>query len=192
MNDVNRKKQLWIFAAIVCIVGIAAWAIFFVRVNQAYPGAELIQAGLNEPLQYGPYAVTVNEAYIEDTITFYEENRLSAVDKMLPEAILICSVTIERSASDLSNQEKNDLKIAHIAVTSRAWSSIVDTELYTALNKEAMALDGLRQGEKQAYLLPFELWRDSFSNISWEHLSERFFMLQLSLYPNKCEILFQA
>lgn len=190
MNDVNRKKLLWLFAAIMCIAVIAAWAIFFVRVNQAYPGAELIQAGLNEPLQYGPYTVTVNEAYIEDIITFYEENRLSVADKMLPGAILICSVTIERSVSDLSSQEKNDLKITHIAATSGAWSNMADTgELYAALNKEPVALNELRQGEKQTYLLPFELGRDSFSNISWEHLSERSFMLQLSLYPDKCEIL---
>ncbi len=100
----NRRKQLWLFAAIVCIAVSAAWAIFFVRVNRAYPGAEVIQAGLNEPLQYGPYTVTVNKACIEDTITFCEENRLSVVDKMLPEAILICSVTNERGASDLSDQ----------------------------------------------------------------------------------------
>ena len=69
-------------------------------------------------------------------------------------------------------------------------SNMVDTgELYTVLNKEAVPLEQLRQGEQQTYLLPFGLWKDSFSDISWEHLSERSFILQLSLYPNKCETL---
>lgn len=162
------------------------------RVNQAYPGAELIQARLNEPLQYGPYTVTVSEAHIEDTTAIYEENGLSVSGKTLPEATLVCSVIIERSASDLNDQGQADLKIAHIAVTSGAWSSIVGIdELYAALNKEVIALGELQQGEKQKYLLPFGLWKDSISKDGWSHLMERPFILQLSLYPQKREILFR-
>lgn len=191
MNDVKRKKLLWLFASTLGIAVVAVWAIFFVRVNHAYPGAELIQARLNEPLQYGPYTVTVSEAHIEDTTAIYKENGLSVSGKTLPEATLVCSVIIERSASDLNIQGQSDLKMLHIAATSGAWSSIVDTELYTALNKKTVALDELRQGEKQKYLLPFGLWKDSFPKDSWSHLMERRFILQLSLYPQKREILFR-
>lgn len=188
----DRKKQLWLFAAIACIAIVAVWVIFFVRVNRAYPGAEVIQARLHEPLQYGPYTVTVSEARIEDTTAIYEENGLSVSGKTLPEATLVCSVTIERSASDLSDQGQADLKIAHIAVTSGAWSSIVGIdELYAALNKEAIALGELQQGEKQTYILPFGIWQDSFSPNSLQYLSECPFILQLSLYPQKREILFK-
>ena len=159
----GRKRQLWLFAAIMGIVIMVVWSTCFVRANRAYPQAEVTRAELDEPLEYGQYTVTVKKA---------------------------CTVTIERNGPDLVGQEQADLKMPHIAAVSGAWSSMVDTgELYHALNKETVALNELRQGEKQTYLLPFELWRGSFSDISWEHLSERSFMLQLSLYPNKCEIL---
>lgn len=184
------KRRLWLFAAVTGIVIMAAWSISFVRVNRTYPQAEVIRTGLDEPLKYGPYTITVKKARMEETTALYEENGLSTADRALPEAVLLCTVTIKRNASGLSGQEQADLKIPHIAAASGAWSGMVDAgELYHALNKETVALNELRLGEKQTYLLPFELWRDSFSDISWEHLSERSFMLQLSLYPNKCEIL---
>lgn len=186
----GRKRQLWLFAAIMGIVIMVVWSTCFVRVNRAYPQAEVTRAELDEPLEYGQYTVTVKKACMEETAALYEENGLSTADRTLPEAVLLCTVTIERNGPDLVGQEQADLKMPHIAAVSGAWSSMVDTgELYHALNKETVALNELRQGEKQTYLLPFELWRGSFSDISWEHLSERSFMLQLSLYPNKCEIL---
>lgn len=186
----GKKRQLWLFAAITGIVIMVVWTICFARVNRAYPQAEVIRVELNEPLEYGPYTVTVKKACVEETAALYENSGLSTTDSALPESILLCTVTIERNASDLAGQKQADLKIPHIAAASGAWSNMVDTgELYTALNKEAVPLEQLRQGEQQTYLLPFGLWKDSFSDISWERLSERSFRIQLSLYPNKCEIL---
>lgn len=189
MSDVNRKKLSWLFPLMTAIFVAAAWAICFLRVNRAYPQAELIQVGINEPLQYGPYTITVNQAYMEDTIALYEENGLSVGDKRLPEAILVCAVTIERNSLDLTGSSQADLKISHIAATSGAWSNMVDTgELYTVLNKGATVLDQLQEGEQQTYLLPFGIWWVGFSASSLKYLNQRSFTLQLSLYPKKYEI----
>lgn len=189
MSDVNRKKLSWLFPLMTAIFVVAVWAVCFLRVNRAYPQAELIQVGINEPLQYGPYAITVNQVYMEDTIALYEENGLSVGDKRLPETMLVCAVTIERNSLDLTGSAQANLKISHIAATSGAWSNMVDTgELYAVLNNGASVLDQLQEGEQQTYLLPFGIWWDGFSANSLEHLDQRSFTLQLSLYPKKYEI----
>lgn len=186
----NRKKLSWLFPLMTAIFVIAAWAVCFLRVNRAYPQAELIQVGLNEPLQYGPYSITVNQAYMEDTIALYEKNGLSVGDKRLPELMLVCVVTIKRNSPDLTGSTQTDLKISHIAATSGAWSNMVDTgELYTVLNKGTMVLDQLQEDEQQTYLLPFGIWWDGFSATHLEHLGQRSFTLQLSIYPQKREVL---
>ena len=171
------------------IVLIVVWTICFLRVNRAYPQAELIQVGLDEPLQYGPYTITANEAYIEDTAALYHENGLSVEDKALPEKTLVCSVTIERSDSNSIDPVQADLKLSYVTAVSGAWRNLIDTgELYSVLNKGAVKLNELQYGEKQTYFLLFGLWKDSFSPNSLEHLEDRLFTLQLSLYPIKCEI----
>lgn len=190
MSDVNRKKLFWLFPLMAAVFVIIAWAVCFLHVNQAYPQAELIRAGLNEPLQYGPYTVTVNQAYMEDTIALYEENGLSVGDKMLPEVMLVCTVTINLNDVDLANPAQANLKISHIAATSGAWSNMVDMgELYMVLNEGTVMLDQLQEGEQQTYILPFGIWLDGFSSNSLEHLDERPFTLQLSIYPQKREVL---
>ncbi len=186
----NRKKLFWLFPLMTAIFVVAVWVVCFLRVNRAYPQAELIQVGINEPLQYGPYAITVNHVYMEDTIALYEKNGLSVGDKRLPEAMLVCAVTIERNSLDLTGSAQADLKISHITATSGAWSNMVDTgELYTVLNNGATMLDQLQEGEQQTYLLPFGIWWDGFSANSLEHLDQRSFSLQLSIYPQKREVL---
>ena len=168
----------------------AIWTICFLRVNRAYPQAELIQVGLDEPLQYGPYTITANKAYIEDTATLYHENGLSVEDKALPEKTLVCSVTIERSNSNPTDPVQADLKLSYVTAVSGAWRNLIDTgELYSVLNKEVVELNELHNGERQTYLLPFGLWKDSFSLVRWKNLSEHLFTVQLSIYPQKCEIL---
>ena len=171
------------------IVFMSVWTICFLRVNRAYPQAELIQVGLDEPLQYGPYTITANAAYIEDTVALYHENGLSVEDKALPEKTLVCSIIIERSASNSIDPVQADLRLSYITAVSGAWRNLIDTgELYSVLNKGAVKLNELQHGESQTYLLPFGLWKDSFSPNSLEHLEDRLFTLQLSLYPIKCEI----
>lgn len=171
------------------IILIAVWAVCFIHINRAYPQAELIRVGLGEPLQYGLYTVTVNQVYMEDTITLYEENGLSVGDKALPEIMLICAVTIERNAPALAGSPQTDLKISHITVTSGAWSNMVDTgELYMLLNEGNVAPDQLQEGEQQTYLLPFGIWSDGLSSNGLEYLGERSFTLQLSIYPQKREV----
>ncbi len=172
------------------VILIAVWTICFIHINRTYPQADLIRVELGEPLQYGPYTVTVNQAYMEDTITLYEESGLSTVDEVLPEITLVCSVTIKRTNSDRTDKIQSDLKISHVAAISGAWSNMVDTgELYKLLNEGAVALDQLQEGERQTYLLPFGIWSGGLSSNSLEHLGKRSFTLQLSLYPQKCEIL---
>ena len=169
----------------------AVWIACFLRVNRTYPQAELLQVGLNEPLQYGPYTIMANTAYIENTATLYQENGLSVEDKALPEKTLVCSVAIERSDSNSVDFAQADLKIPYVTAVSGAWRNLIDTgELYSVLNKGTVELNELQNGERQTYLLPFGLWKDSFSSRSWTHLDEKTFSLQLSVYPRKHEIVF--
>lgn len=184
-----RKRPL----VVVLLMGViltAVWIVCFLRINQAYPQAKLIQVGLSEPLQYGSYTITANEAYIEDTAALYRENGLSVEDKTLPEKTLVCSVTIERSDSNSIDPVQADLKLSYVTAVSGAWKNLIDTgELYAVLNQGAVKLNELQQGEKQTYLLPFGLWKDSFSLVRWNDLSEHLFTVQLSIYPQKREIL---
>lgn len=185
----NSRKRSLVIALLMAIVLMAVWTICFLRVNRAYPQAELIQVGLDEPLQYGPYTITANAAYIEDTITLYHENGLSVEDKALPEKTLVCSVTIERSDSNSIDPVQADLKLSYVTAVSGAWRNLIDTgELYSVLNKGTVKLNELQEGEQQVYLLTFGIWRDSLSPNSLEHLGKRSFTLQLLLYPIKCEI----
>lgn len=186
----RRTKTFWRLAAIAGIAVIAAWAVCFARVNAAYPQAGSVRAGRNEPLQYGPYLITVQEVSIRDTLRLYTENGLSAEGKSLPEATLLCTVVIRRNERDAAEPTQANLKLPCLAAVSGAWSNRVGIgEVYTALNPEAAAPDALRQGEERTFLLPFELWKDSFSDAGWEHLNERTFVLQLALYPDRYEIL---
>ena len=169
----------------------AIWTICFLRVNRAYPQAELIQVGLDEPLQYGSYTITANAAYIEDTVALYHENGLSVEDKTLPEKTLVCSVTIERSDSNSIDPAQADLKLSYVTAVSGAWRNLIDTsELYSVLNKGAVKLNELRNGERQTYFLLFGLWKDSFSSESWRQLGKKAVLFQLSIYPQKNEIIF--
>ena len=68
------------------IVIMVVWSTCFVRVNRAYPQAEVTRAELDEPLEYGQYTVTVKKACMEETAALYEENGLSTADRTLPEA----------------------------------------------------------------------------------------------------------
>lgn len=187
----NSRKRSLVIALLMGIILMAVWTICFLRVNRAYPQAELIQVGLNEPLQYGPYTITANAAYIEDTITLYHENGLSVEDKALPEKTLVCSVTIERSDSNSIDPVQADLKLSYVTAVSGAWRNLIDTgELYSVLNKGTVKLNELQHGEKQTYFLTFGLWKDSFSLRSWTHLDKKTFSLQLSIYPRKNEVTF--
>lgn len=178
-------------ALLMGIILMAVWTICFLGVNRAYPQAELIQVGLDEPLQYGPYTITANAAYIEDTVSLYHENGLSVEDKALPEKTLVCSVTIERSDSNSIDPVQADLKLSYVTAVSGAWRNLIDTgELYSVLNKGAVKLNEIQHGERQTYLFPFGLWEDSFSSRSWAHLDRKTFLLQLSIYPQKHEIIF--
>ena len=186
----NRKRPL-VIALLMGITLMAIWTICFLRVNRAYPQAELIQVGLDEPLQYGSYTITANAAYIEDTVALYHENELSVEDKTLPEKTLVCSVTIERSDSNSIDPVQADLKLSYVTAVSGAWRNLIDTgELYSVLNKGAVKLNELRNGERQTYFLPFGLWKDSFSSESWTQLGKKAVLFQLSIYPQKNEIIF--
>lgn len=178
-------------ALLMGIVLMVIWTICFLRVNRAYLQAELIQVGLDEPLQYGPYTITANAAYIEDTVSLYHENGLSVEDKALPEKTLVCSVTIERSDTNSIDPVQADLKLSYVTAVSGAWRNLIDTgELYSVLNKGAVKLNELRNGERQTYFLPFGLWKDSFSSESWTQLGKKAVLFQLSIYPQKNEIIF--
>lgn len=184
-----RKRSL-VIVLLIGIVLVAVWIVCFLRINQIYPQAELFQVGLNEPLQYGPYTITANAAYVEDTVALYKENGLSVEDKTLPEKTLVCTVTIERNSSNSIDPAQANLNISYVTATSGAWSNLVDIgELYSALNGGTVMLGGFQHGERQTYLLPFGLWKDSFSLVRWQNLSEHLFTVQLSIYPQKFEIL---
>ena len=186
----NIRKRSLAIALLTGIIFTAIWLVCFLRVNRAYPQAELVQVGLNEPLQYGPYTIKATAAYIEDTVALYHENGLSVEDKTLPEKTLVCTVTIEQSGSNSIDPAQADLNIPYVTAVSGAWRNMVDTgELYSALNKGAVKLNELQHGERQTYFLPFGLWKNSFSLARWKNLSEHLFTVQLSIYPQKCEIL---
>ena len=187
----NSQKRFLMIALLMGIVLMVVWTICFLRVNRAYPQAELIQVGLDEPLQYGPYTITANAAYIEDTVSLYHENGLSVEDKALPEKTLVCSVTIERSDSNSIDPAQANLKLSHVTAVSGAWRNLIDTgELYSVLNKGAVKLNELQHGERQTYFLIFGLWKDSFSSGSWTHLDKKTVSFQCSIYPRKNEIIF--
>lgn len=187
----NSRKRSLVIALLMGIIFTAVWIVCFLRINRAYPQAELIQVGLDEPLQYGSYTITANAAYIEDTVALYHENGLSVEDKALPEKTLVCSIIIERSASNSIDPVQADLRLSYITAVSGAWRNLIDTgELYSVLNKGAVKLNELRNGERQTYFLPFGLWKDSFSSESWTQLGKKAVLFQLSIYPQKNEIIF--
>ncbi len=185
----NIRKRFWIFAATVGIVLVAVWIGCFLRINRAYPQAELIRVGLNEPLQYGLYTVTVSEAHIEDTSALYEKYELSADYKTLPEKTLMCTVNIRRTKPDLKDSSQHSLNLSYITAVSGAWRNMADlSELFESLNSGVVTPSRLQQGEQQSYTLAFGLWKDSFSPTHWERLDEIPFAIQLSIYPQKNEI----
>lgn len=186
----NFRKRSLMVALLTGTILAAVWTVCFLRINRAYPQAEPVQVGLNEPLQYGPYTITAKAAYMEDTAALYQENGLSTEDKVLPEKTLVCSVAIERSGSD-SDPAQADWKLSYVTAVSGAWRNLMDTgELYSALNKETVRPDELPQGKGQTYFLTFGLWKDSFSPESWAQLGKKTVSIQLSVYPRKYEILF--
>ena len=187
----NSRKRSLVIALLMGFIFTAVWIVCFLRINRAYPQAELIQVGLDEPLQYGPYTITANAAYIEDTVALYHENGLSVEDKALPEKTLVCSIIIKRSASNSIDPVQADLRLSYITAVSGAWRNLIDTgELYSVLNKGAVKLNELRNGERQTYFLLFGLWKDSFSSESWTQLGKKAVLFQLSIYPQKNEIIF--
>ena len=184
MGNRRQRRILW---AVVALILAVLWAVCALRVNHAYPQAVSVQAGMNEPLRYGPYTLTLTQARIEDTAALYAENGLATQGAFLPEKTLLCTVNVGR---DGAAQEEPGMLYA--AAVSGAWQCMADRgEMYGALDLARPDLSEVQPGEPQTWLFLFGLYRETFSEESWERLTEKTFTLQFSLYPEKREILFQ-
>lgn len=186
----KKQKTFQIFIMLFVSLLLVVWGICFWRINHLYPKAELAQVKMNEPIQCEAYTVILNEASIVDTLALYEEYGITLIDPILPEKTIICSVTFIRNDSTLIESSRLDL--TQLALVSGAWSNLANIdELFSVLNGEYTRLNSLFPNEQVTYILPFSLYADSFSNSSWEELNSREFSLELSLYPQKKEIVFK-
>ncbi len=172
------------------ILLLIVWGICFGRINHLYPKAELTQVKMSEPMQCGAYTIILNEASIVDTLVLYEEHGIALTNQLFPEKTILCSITFIQN--DSTAIEFSRLDLMQLALVSGAWSNLASTDaLFTALNRENIRLDNLLPNEQITYILPFGLYANSFSNSSWEQLDRREFSLEISLYPQKKEIVFQ-
>ena len=96
MGNRRQRRILW---AVVALILAVLWAVCALRVNHAYPQAVSVQAGMNEPLRYGPYTLTLTQARIEDTAALYAENGLATQGAFLPEKTLLCTVNVGRDGA---------------------------------------------------------------------------------------------